>query len=127
MELTTAVQHGIPVKHVLLDNHALGKIGKFKGELQKIFLIRVVYHRYNQPCRCIHCYADIVVILENHFTIREVERRIQLRILLERMDHRFEDEAGQRECGALLLEFGRVSFMERHQIRNVGILKLMEI
>ena len=28
MELTTAVKYGIPVKHVLLDNHALGKIGK---------------------------------------------------------------------------------------------------
>jgi thiamine pyrophosphate-dependent acetolactate synthase large subunit-like protein len=27
-ELTTAVKHGIPVKHVLLDNHSLGKIGK---------------------------------------------------------------------------------------------------
>jgi len=28
MELTTAVKYGIPVKHVLLDNHALGKIAK---------------------------------------------------------------------------------------------------
>jgi thiamine pyrophosphate-dependent acetolactate synthase large subunit-like protein/nitrite reductase/ring-hydroxylating ferredoxin subunit len=28
MELTTAVHHGIPVKHVLLNNNALGKIGK---------------------------------------------------------------------------------------------------
>lgn len=28
MELTTAVKYGIPVKHVLLDNHVLGKIGK---------------------------------------------------------------------------------------------------
>jgi pyruvate oxidase len=28
MELTTAVKYGIPVKHVLLDNHSLGKIGK---------------------------------------------------------------------------------------------------
>jgi pyruvate oxidase len=28
MEITTAVKHGIPVKHVLLDNHALGKIAK---------------------------------------------------------------------------------------------------
>jgi pyruvate oxidase len=28
MEMTTAVKHGIPVKHVLLDNHALGKIAK---------------------------------------------------------------------------------------------------
>jgi len=28
MEVTTAVRHGIPVKHVLLDNHALGKIAK---------------------------------------------------------------------------------------------------
>ena len=27
-ELTTAVKYGIPVKHLLLDNHALGKIGK---------------------------------------------------------------------------------------------------
>ncbi|MEP6814662.1 MAG: thiamine pyrophosphate-dependent enzyme, partial [Marmoricola sp.] len=27
-ELTTAVKYGIPVKHVLLDNHALGKIAK---------------------------------------------------------------------------------------------------
>jgi len=27
-ELTTAVKYGIPVKHVLLDNHSLGKIGK---------------------------------------------------------------------------------------------------
>jgi pyruvate oxidase len=27
-ELTTAVKHGIPVKHVLLDNAALGKISK---------------------------------------------------------------------------------------------------
>jgi pyruvate oxidase len=27
-ELTTAVKYGIPIKHVLLDNHALGKIGK---------------------------------------------------------------------------------------------------
>jgi thiamine pyrophosphate-dependent acetolactate synthase large subunit-like protein len=27
-ELTTAVKYGIPVKHVLLDNHALGKISK---------------------------------------------------------------------------------------------------
>jgi pyruvate oxidase len=28
MEITTAVKFGIPVKHVLLDNHALGKIAK---------------------------------------------------------------------------------------------------
>ncbi|MGH3508458.1 MAG: thiamine pyrophosphate-binding protein [Nocardioidaceae bacterium] len=28
MELTTAVKYGIPIKHLLLDNHALGKIGK---------------------------------------------------------------------------------------------------
>ena len=28
MELTTAVKYGIPIKHVLLDNHALGKIAK---------------------------------------------------------------------------------------------------
>ncbi len=28
MEVTTAVKFGIPVKHVLLDNHALGKIAK---------------------------------------------------------------------------------------------------
>jgi pyruvate oxidase len=28
MEITTAVKHGIPVKHVLLDNHGLGKIAK---------------------------------------------------------------------------------------------------
>jgi len=28
MELTTAVHHGIPVKHVLLNNNALGKISK---------------------------------------------------------------------------------------------------
>jgi pyruvate oxidase len=28
MELTTAVKYGIPVKHVLLDNHGLGKIAK---------------------------------------------------------------------------------------------------
>jgi thiamine pyrophosphate-dependent acetolactate synthase large subunit-like protein len=28
MELTTAVKYGIPVKHVLLDNHGLGKISK---------------------------------------------------------------------------------------------------
>jgi pyruvate oxidase len=28
MELTTAVKHGIAIKHVLLDNHALGKIAK---------------------------------------------------------------------------------------------------
>lgn len=28
MEFTTAVKHGIPVKHVLLDNHGLGKITK---------------------------------------------------------------------------------------------------
>jgi thiamine pyrophosphate-dependent acetolactate synthase large subunit-like protein len=28
MELNTAVKYGIPVKHLLLDNHALGKIGK---------------------------------------------------------------------------------------------------
>jgi pyruvate oxidase len=28
MEVTTAVRHGIPVKHVLLDNHSLGKIAK---------------------------------------------------------------------------------------------------
>ncbi len=28
MELTTAVKHGIPIKHVLLDNHGLGKIAK---------------------------------------------------------------------------------------------------
>ncbi len=28
MEVTTAVKYGIPVKHVLLDNHALGKIAK---------------------------------------------------------------------------------------------------
>ena len=28
MELTTAVKYGIPIKHVLLDNHSLGKIGK---------------------------------------------------------------------------------------------------
>ena len=27
-ELTTAVKYGIPVKHVLFDNHSLGKIGK---------------------------------------------------------------------------------------------------
>ena len=27
-ELTTAVKYGIPIKHVLLDNRALGKIGK---------------------------------------------------------------------------------------------------
>jgi pyruvate oxidase len=27
-ELTTAVKYDIPVKHLLLDNHALGKIGK---------------------------------------------------------------------------------------------------
>src|SRR5258708_22362508 len=27
-ELTTAVKYAIPVKHVLLDNHSLGKIGK---------------------------------------------------------------------------------------------------
>ena len=27
-ELTTAVKYGIPVKHVLLDNHSLGKISK---------------------------------------------------------------------------------------------------
>jgi thiamine pyrophosphate-dependent acetolactate synthase large subunit-like protein len=27
-ELTTAVKYGIPIKHVLLDNHALGKISK---------------------------------------------------------------------------------------------------
>ena len=27
-ELTTAVKYGIAVKHVLLDNHSLGKIGK---------------------------------------------------------------------------------------------------
>jgi thiamine pyrophosphate-dependent acetolactate synthase large subunit-like protein/nitrite reductase/ring-hydroxylating ferredoxin subunit len=27
-ELTTAVKYGIPIKHVLLDNHSLGKIGK---------------------------------------------------------------------------------------------------
>ncbi len=28
MELTTAVKYGIPVKHVLLNNNALGKISK---------------------------------------------------------------------------------------------------
>ncbi len=28
MELTTAVHHGIPVKHVLLNNNSLGKISK---------------------------------------------------------------------------------------------------
>ena len=28
MEITTAVKYGIPVKHVLLDNHGLGKISK---------------------------------------------------------------------------------------------------
>jgi thiamine pyrophosphate-dependent acetolactate synthase large subunit-like protein/nitrite reductase/ring-hydroxylating ferredoxin subunit len=28
MELTTAVKHGMPIKHVLLDNHGLGKISK---------------------------------------------------------------------------------------------------
>ena len=28
VELTTAVKYGIPVKHVLLDNHSLGKISK---------------------------------------------------------------------------------------------------
>lgn len=28
MEVTTAVKYGIPVKHVLLDNHGLGKISK---------------------------------------------------------------------------------------------------
>lgn len=28
MEITTAVKHGIPIKHVLLDNHGLGKIAK---------------------------------------------------------------------------------------------------
>jgi thiamine pyrophosphate-dependent acetolactate synthase large subunit-like protein len=28
MELTTAVKYGMAVKHVLLDNHALGKIAK---------------------------------------------------------------------------------------------------
>ena len=28
MELTTAVKYHIPVRHVLLDNHSLGKIGK---------------------------------------------------------------------------------------------------
>ena len=28
LELTTAVKYGIPIKHVLLDNHALGKISK---------------------------------------------------------------------------------------------------
>jgi len=27
-ELTTAVKYAIPVKHVLIDNHSLGKIGK---------------------------------------------------------------------------------------------------
>jgi thiamine pyrophosphate-dependent acetolactate synthase large subunit-like protein len=27
-ELTTAVKYSIPIKHVLLDNHSLGKIGK---------------------------------------------------------------------------------------------------
>jgi pyruvate oxidase len=27
-ELSTAVKYGIPVKHVLLDNHSLGKISK---------------------------------------------------------------------------------------------------
>ena len=27
-ELTTAVKYGIAIKHVLLDNHSLGKIGK---------------------------------------------------------------------------------------------------
>jgi thiamine pyrophosphate-dependent acetolactate synthase large subunit-like protein len=27
-ELTTAVKYGIPIKHVLLDNHSLGKISK---------------------------------------------------------------------------------------------------
>jgi thiamine pyrophosphate-dependent acetolactate synthase large subunit-like protein len=27
-ELTTAVKHGIPIKHVLLNNNALGKISK---------------------------------------------------------------------------------------------------
>jgi len=27
-ELTTAVKYGIPIKHVLLDNHGLGKIAK---------------------------------------------------------------------------------------------------
>ncbi len=28
LELTTAVKYGIPVKHLMLDNHSLGKIGK---------------------------------------------------------------------------------------------------
>jgi thiamine pyrophosphate-dependent acetolactate synthase large subunit-like protein len=28
MELTTAVKYGIPIKHVLLNNNALGKISK---------------------------------------------------------------------------------------------------
>jgi pyruvate oxidase len=28
MELTTAVKYGIGIKHMLLDNHSLGKIGK---------------------------------------------------------------------------------------------------
>jgi pyruvate oxidase len=28
MEITTAVKHGIPIKHVLVDNHGLGKIAK---------------------------------------------------------------------------------------------------
>jgi thiamine pyrophosphate-dependent acetolactate synthase large subunit-like protein len=27
-EITTAVKYGIPIKHVLLDNHSLGKISK---------------------------------------------------------------------------------------------------
>jgi pyruvate oxidase len=28
MELTTAVKHGMAIRHILLDNHSLGKIGK---------------------------------------------------------------------------------------------------
>jgi thiamine pyrophosphate-dependent acetolactate synthase large subunit-like protein len=68
-EVTTAVQHGIPVKHVLLDNRSLGKISKeqLAGDLPvwNTSLINPDFAEYARSCGAVGLTARSAVELDD--------------------------------------------------------------
>ena len=68
-EVTTAVQHGIPVKHVLLDNRSLGKISKeqLAGDLPvwKTSLVNPDFAEYARSCGAVGLTARTAAELDD--------------------------------------------------------------
>src|SRR6266705_4702212 len=108
----------------LLFPRPLGDFGELAREVEHAFAVGVADHRHHKPLRRVHRDAYVEVLLDDQVLAGPVERRVEIRELLERVGASLHQERERGELEALLFGDLRLLLAVSFQLGDVGLVVL---